>query len=92
MASDSNRGKPERNLGAHGPERDRTFDQFEAQRNDLDDQSSHQTDSDDSRLSSGNETGNARRASDASGSPSGPSHLGEAEEAFERSRGEERRK
>ena len=92
MASDSNRGKPARNLGAHGPERDRTFDQFEAQRNDLDQQSSHQTRSDDSQLGSGDETGNARRAGDASDSTSGPSHLGEAEDAFERSRGEERRR
>lgn len=92
MASDSNRGKPERNLGAHGPERDRTIDQFEAQRNALDEQADHQTGSDDSRLGSGDETGNARRAGDASGSTTGPSHLGEAEDAFERSRGEERRK
>lgn len=92
MASDSNRGKPERNLGAHGPERDRTIDQFAKQRNDLSDQASHQTGSDDSVLGSGDETGNARRAGDTSGSTSGPSHLGEAESAFENSRGEERRK
>ena len=92
MASDSNRGRPERNLGAHGPERDRTFDEFELQRNELDGQASHQTGSDASGLGSTKEAGNARRSGDASGDASGPSHLGEAEQAFERSRGEERRK
>ncbi len=92
MASDSNRGKPERNLGVHGPERDRTIDQFTRQRNDPSDQVSDQTNSDDSALRSESETGNTRRAGDASGSTSGPSHLGEAESAFENSRGEERRK
>lgn len=92
MANESKRGDSEHNLGHHGPAREEIIEQPEEQRNDLDDQVARQTDSDDSRHDSGNETGKSRRAGDASGAPGGPSHLGEAEHAFERSRGEERRR
>lgn len=92
MANERKRDDGDHNLGPHGPPREEIIEQLEAQRNDLDDQALQQTDARDSRLGDGSETGNARRASDASGTSGGPSHLGEAEHAFERSRGEERRR
>lgn len=85
MASD--RDRP-RNLGVHGPERDRIIDEAAAQRNDRSTQASHQPGAHDSTIGDRDATRNAARATEANDEDDQPSHLGEAEDAFERSRGD----
>ncbi len=85
MASDRDRT---RNLGAHGPERDRSSDEMAAQRSEHATHAPHQTGARDSTIGDRDATGNAARATEASGDDAEPSHLGEAEDAFERNRGD----
>lgn len=77
----------ERNLGGRGPAREDIIEQQEKLRNDLGAQASDQVQPDGSRQAGRDETGTARRAEKASGLSPEPNHLGEAEQAFEESRG-----
>lgn len=79
-----------RNIGVHGPERDRIIDESAAQRNGLAPRAPHQPDASESAPGARDATDAARSSNDATGAEDGPSHLGEAEEAFERSRGDGR--
>lgn len=78
-------------LGAQGPSREEMIEQ----QRDLDrpeDAADHQTNASDSARGDRDETGTARRAEEAVTRRSEPNHLGEAEHAFEQSRGEDRRR
>lgn len=83
--------KEDGKLGAQGPAREEIVEQ----QRDLDrpeDAADHQTNASDAATGDRDETGTARRAEKAGTRRSEPNHLGEAEHAFEQSRGEDRRR
>jgi hypothetical protein len=78
-------------LGAQGPSREEMIEQ-QRDRDRPEDAADDQTNASDSAIGDRDETGTGRRAEEAATRRSEPSHLGEAEHAFEQSRGEDRRR